>query len=267
MSPDPAEPRTPRRRRNLALVLAFGVLAACTGERPTLEPAAPPTTVAATTTTAPPDDAPLSPFNMLGYIATPTGAPVVHRAPDAASPTFDIPATTSHGAPTTFAVVGDPGPAPTGWLRVVLPIRPNEATGYVEASTVALTHTDMRAFVDLEARTLTVRTGDQVTFEVPVAIGTEANPTPAGAAFVTELLETPQPSGAYGPYAFGLSMHSDTITEFGDGGDGQVGIHGTNKPKLIGERVSAGCVRVENDDIERLVDLQVPLGMPVFINA
>lgn len=61
-----------------------------------------------------------------------------------------------------------------------------------------------------------------------------------------------------------MALHSDTLTEFA-GGPGQVGIHGTNRPDLIGERVSSGCVRLDNDDIRALVDLQVPLGMPVII--
>jgi lipoprotein-anchoring transpeptidase ErfK/SrfK len=72
------------------------------------------------------------------------------------------------------------------------------------------------------------------------------------------------PDDAYGPYAFGLSIHSDTQTEFA-GGDGRVGIHGTNQPQLIGERVSHGCVRLNNDDVLRLVDMQLPLGAPVFV--
>ena len=44
-----------------------------------------------------------------------------------------------------------------------------------------------------------------------------------------------------------------------------MGIHGTNQPQLIGDAVSHGCIRLDNDDIEALVDLQLPLGVPVFI--
>ena len=90
------------------------------------------------------------------------------------------------------------------------------------------------------------------------------NPTPTGASYITELLDTGNPNGTYGPYAFGLALHSETLTEFG-GGDGQVGIHGTNTPRLIGQRVSHGCVRLNNDDMRRLVDLKLALGTPVFV--
>jgi lipoprotein-anchoring transpeptidase ErfK/SrfK len=79
---------------------------------------------------------------------------------------------------------------------------------------------------------------------------------------VTDKLATGE-DGAYGPFALGLSAHSDVLTEFA-GGDGQVGIHGTNDPATIGQAVSHGCVRVTNDVITRLEAL-VSLGTPVTI--
>jgi hypothetical protein len=46
-------------------------------------------------------------------------------------------------------------------------------------------------------------------------------------------------------------------------GDGY-GIHGTNNPSSIGRSVSHGCVRMRNEDIEKLFEM-VPIGTPVFI--
>jgi len=46
-------------------------------------------------------------------------------------------------------------------------------------------------------------------------------------------------------------------------GDGYA-IHGTNKPETIGRSVSHGCVRMKNEDIERLYPM-VPVGTPVYI--
>lgn len=46
-------------------------------------------------------------------------------------------------------------------------------------------------------------------------------------------------------------------------GDGY-GIHGTNAPETIGRSVSHGCVRLRNEDIEKLYDM-VPVGTPVYI--
>jgi hypothetical protein len=46
-------------------------------------------------------------------------------------------------------------------------------------------------------------------------------------------------------------------------GDGYA-IHGTNKPETIGQAVSHGCVRMRNEDIERLYGM-VEVGTPVYI--
>lgn len=46
-------------------------------------------------------------------------------------------------------------------------------------------------------------------------------------------------------------------------GDGYA-IHGTNKPETIGQSVSHGCVRMRNEEIERLYEM-VPVGTPVYI--
>lgn len=48
--------------------------------------------------------------------------------------------------------------------------------------------------------------------------------------------------------------------ELGDG----YGIHGTDHPESIGKAASHGCVRLRNEDIEKLYDM-VPVGTPVFI--
>ena len=41
-------------------------------------------------------------------------------------------------------------------------------------------------------------------------------------------------------------------------------IHGTNQPQTIGHAVSHGCVRVRNEDIDKLYEM-VPVGTPVYI--
>lgn len=262
----------------VAVLAGVGLLGSCSGERPTLAAAvtAPSTstttsTIAATAPSTPettegPAATPLGPDSLLGYIATPTAAPVVHTEPSDGSPTVDIGPTTGAGAPTTFAVVGDPTGDTTGWLRVVLPTRPNGATGWVPSGTVTVTKTPFRIFVGLADRKLRVERDGTRVLEATVAIGTSENPTPVGASYVTELIDNEDPAGAYGPYAFGLALHSDTLTEFA-GGPGQVGIHGTNDPARIGQAVSHGCVRLRNADIEAMVGLGLPLGVPVFVTA
>jgi lipoprotein-anchoring transpeptidase ErfK/SrfK len=149
------------------------------------------------------------------------------------------------------------------WIRVRLPARPNHRTGWIPASSVETEALELEVYVDLQARSLTVVADDELLVRSPVAIGTDDNPTPLGTFYVTDKLETPDPGGAYGPYALGLSGYSETLTEFA-GGDGQIGIHGTNDPDSIGKAVSHGCVRLPNEVVEMLATM-VPLGTPVHI--
>lgn len=263
------------------IALAITLLGSCAGKRPTLgtlEPSVPTTvattapTTATSTTLAPPTavEGVLTPDDLLGWIATPIGEPQVFDQASEDAGRIDVGPRTAAGAPTTFAVIGDASEGAVqevpGWYQVALPTRPNGSTGWVPADSVTLAKTPFRVFVDLEGRTLRVEKDATGVFTAEIAIGTEENPTPVNGTYITELIENTEPDGAYGPYAFGLAMHSDTLTEF-NGGPGQVGIHGTNQPQLIGERVSSGCVRLTNADVEELVDLGLPLGVPVFIRA
>jgi lipoprotein-anchoring transpeptidase ErfK/SrfK len=144
-----------------------------------------------------------------------------------------------------------------------LPERPNGSTGWVRAADVDVEHVDHEIRIDLAARALRWTERGNVVLETPIAVGSQKYPTPAGRFFVTDLLDTGEGEGAYGPYAVGLSAHSDVLTEFG-GGDGQVGIHGTNDPSSIGRPVSHGRVRVANDVITRLATT-IPIGTQVTI--
>ncbi len=199
--------------------------------------------------------------SMHGLVATPIGAPVVYKSATLTSAVIPVPRINGLGVATVFAVIGDDSKP---WIQVLLPTRPNGATGWVQRSKVRITATDVQLVVDLSRRLLTVNRANHAVMKARVAIGSVTNPTPTGATYITELLDTGKPNGAYGPFAFGLALHSNTLTEF-EGGNGQVAIHGTNSPTLIGQRVSHGCVRLNNADVLRLVSLKLALGTPVFI--
>lgn len=152
-----------------------------------------------------------------------------------------------------------------GWVEVSLPIRPNGSTGWVRAGDLDLDVVDYGIFVDLSDRRLRLKQGEEVVLDTAVAVGSPHNPTPIGRYFVTDIVELTDPAGPWGPFALGLSAFSDTITEF-NGGNGIIGIHGTNRPASISEPVSLGCVRVPNEIASRLAEL-VKLGTPVEIAA
>jgi lipoprotein-anchoring transpeptidase ErfK/SrfK len=78
-------------------------------------------------------------------------------------------------------------------------------------------------------------------------------------------LETADPKSIYGPFAYGLSAHSEVLTQF-DGGDAEVGIHGNNDASVLGTSVTHGCVRIDNAEITALSKV-LPLGTPVVITG
>ena len=149
------------------------------------------------------------------------------------------------------------------WLHVLLPVRPNGSTGWLRTSDVTQSIVTYHVTVSVHDHHLLAFNGTTLVDDTTVAVGTVATPTPLGHFFVTELLAVPDPSGPYGPYAFGLSGHSPVLQTFADG-DGQLGLHGTDTPAVLGSDATHGCIRVSNADIELLAD-QLPLGTPVDV--
>ncbi|WP_083873609.1 L,D-transpeptidase [Frankia sp. QA3] len=90
-------------------------------------------------------------------------------------------------------------------------------------------------------------------------------PLPALEFYLTELLRPADPTGPWGPYAFGLSGFSDVITQF-NGANGLIGLHGVNRPDLVGTDASHGCIRLRNADIEKLAGI-LPIGTPISIRG
>jgi lipoprotein-anchoring transpeptidase ErfK/SrfK len=208
-----------------------------------------------TTTTAAPDPN----VSIVAYSTVPSLQ--VFAAPGAPAPSTQLSDPNSMGARLAVLVLHHQA----GWDQVQLPQRPNQATGWVRDSDVKLYTDNMKIVVHLGAHTLDVLREGQVIDHQPVIDGSSASPTPTGSFYITELLKAPDPSGPYGPYAFGLAAFSDTYTEF-EGGPGQIAIHGTNEPWLMGQSASHGCVRLLNSALEQLVN-QVPVGTPVEIDA
>jgi len=149
------------------------------------------------------------------------------------------------------------------WLHVYLPMRPNGATGWIPSRGVALSENPFRVSVDLGSNRLTLRKGERLMMRERVAAGTGGTPTPTGSFYTTMEVRTGDPVGAHGPYIQVLSAYSEVLFSFG-GGDGKVGIHGTNAPSLVGSDVSHGCIRMRNPAITRLTRL-IPAGTPVHI--
>ena len=184
----------------------------------------------------------------------------VYAAPGAPTAEMVLDNPNSLGAPLTLLVTAVSG----SWVQTYLPVRPNEAQGWVPAADVTLTNDPYRITISLAARQLTLyQGGSDLVLQVPVAVGSPDSPTPLGHFFVADVLKLTDPQNAYGPYALGLSGFSNTYYSF-DGGPGQIAVHGTNQPWVIGGYASHGCVRLANPDITRLAQI-VPAGTPVDV--
>jgi lipoprotein-anchoring transpeptidase ErfK/SrfK len=185
----------------------------------------------------------------------------IYATPSAPTPWEHIPNPNQLGATVVFRVTG----AVAGWWQVYLPQRPNEALGWVPTADVAVTTDPFHIIVSLGQRVLTLYRDSQVAFQTPIAPGAPSSPTPTGSFFVAFMVRLTDPGNVYGPYAFGTSAFSDTYFSF-EGGPGQIGIHGTNQPWVIGSYASHGCIRLPNAAITTVAQQIVP-GTAVDIGA
>ena len=158
-------------------------------------------------------------------------------------------------------IVGD-----ATWFHVLVPVQPNQTTGWIRAEDVSVTRTTASVHIFVAERELELWDGEELILTAPVAVGTDQTPTPPGVYSVTDPLDsTHNDTGVYGAYALGLRGFSEVLETF-NGAPPQLAIHGTNEPALIGQSVSNGCIRLHNEDVLALVE-HVALGTPVIIHA
>ena len=148
-----------------------------------------------------------------------------------------------------------------GWVQVLLAERPKGSTGWVRQSDVDIVQVPYRVQVSLGAHEIKVFQGTSEIYDGQVAIGAPSTPTPTGKSYIRVLLETPDPTTAYGPYAYGLSGCSDVLAEF-NGGDGEIGLHGNNDASVLGKSVTAK-VHPHGQRTDHELATMLPLGTPV----
>ena len=147
---------------------------------------------------------------------------------------------------------------------VRLPTRPNGSSGWIPRSQLRVFRDPYRVKIDLRRHRLTAWRDGSTVVRAPVGVGRAVTPTPAGTYYIVSRIRPYDPGSVYGAFAFGLSAHSNVFTRFGFGGDGRIGLHGTNDPSGVGHDVSHGCIRLTNRVILRLARI-LPLGTPVTI--
>lgn len=99
------------------------------------------------------------------------------------------------------------------------------------------------------SRILTLLNEDSPLYSFPIAIGKPNTPTPVGNYIIANKIQNP--GGVLGTRWLGLNFDA-------------YGIHGTNRPWLIGQMVSNGCIRLHNEHVETIFPL-VSVGTTVTI--
>jgi len=169
---------------------------------------------------------------------------------------------TEDGLPEVYVLLRQRQVGSTTWVQVRLPMRPKGRTGWVSRESLSQpSKLTTQLVIDNAAERIRLYKAGHLIFSAPVGVGTPSDPTPVGHFWIREEFPV-RGDPAYGPYAFGTSAYSATLTDWPHGG--VIGIHGTDQPGLVPGRPSHGCVRLRNSDIATLARL-VPVGTPLLI--
>ena len=134
--------------------------------------------------------------------------------------------------------------------------------GWIPLRGLARTRTHVEVHVDLSEHHITVSKFGHTMFGFSAATGAPISPTPPGEYFVTDRIPFPS-GGSLGTFAFGISGIQPKLPPGWSGGN-QLAIHGTSDPSSIGTSASAGCMRVSEQALDRLLPL-LQLGTPVIV--
>ncbi len=168
------------------------------------------------------------------------------------------------GERTALPVIGAAaGRSGIRWLHVMLPGRPNGASGWIAQQGTRNAVTPWHLVVSLATRRVTVYRDGRVIRTFGAVVGKPSTPTPGGSFFVEETLQMSagEPGG---PFALALSARSNALREF-EGGPGQIAVHGRdNLGGTLGAAESHGCVRLATSSIDWLA-ARIGPGVPVTI--
>lgn len=149
----------------------------------------------------------------------------------------------------------------TGLIREV-----NNVGKYVHAGDLLRIPTDRaNLIIDLDARVVLYRHGDEVLRMWECGIGKEGSETPLGVFYVGDKISKPAHTVLRLPYGHKDNpLGSHWITLLQNDEPTSYGIHGTREPNGVGGAVSAGCIRLRNADVGDLSGI-IPVGAEVVI--
>ena len=151
-----------------------------------------------------------------------------------------------------------------GWARVHHPELPNGGRGWIDERAVELVREPWAIEIDLSERRARVRLHGKVVDRFTVGVGRSGHDTPTGTFAVTDLIRT-KGASSYGCCILALTGHQPSLPPGWIGGD-RLALHGTPDESSVGAARSAGCIRVRERDLRRLLR-RIRLGSRVTIRA
>jgi lipoprotein-anchoring transpeptidase ErfK/SrfK len=162
--------------------------------------------------------------------------------------------------PTEILAVGETQDAAgRTWLKLSLPVRPNNRYGWVRSDLVDVHPVYKQIVIARGSRVLSLYDHEKLVFRTRVAVGRPGMETPLGSFYIQARYKATEP--ALGAYAFETTAWSK-LSDWPGGG--VIGIHGTPMPQLLGKAVSHGCIRVSNAAALTLKRL-APVGTPIKV--
>lgn len=166
---------------------------------------------------------------------------------------------TGYGARRVFAAAAF---AP-GWVGVRALQRPNDELAWLPEEAVRVAPIRTTLVADLSDRELTVRVDGKVRHRAPVGIGRPDSTTPVGRFGVTDRLRGGPGAAVYGCCVLPLTGRQPNPPPGWTGGT-RLALHGTPSADSVGQEVSAGCLRMRDADLKRLM-ASVPLGATLVV--
>ena len=170
---------------------------------------------------------------------------------------------TGYGARRVFAVAA----LRPGWIGVRALQRPNGKLAWLPEDALRLQPVRTTLVADLSDRELTIRVDGKVRHRAPIGIGRPGSETPVGRYGVTDRLRGGGGGlgAVYGCCIIPLTGHQPKLPPGWTGGT-RLALHATPTPGTVGQEVSAGCLRMRDADIRRILPA-VPLGATMTVRA
>lgn len=202
-----------------------------------------------------------------GRAVHPTVPVPVHRAPRG-TPIAVLPARqpirnpTDAAVPTWLPVIAADADDQS-WVRVLLPCRPNGATGWVHTD-ARITEAARTARIEINHahRRLRLFQRDTLLGAWPVAVGKPCSPTPRGRTFLLAQVRDLHP--AFSPLVFPLGLHATADLTYG-GLPGTLAIHTWPIPDVFGHPCTDGGVRIPASALDLIAE-HAPAGTCVLIH-